>query len=211
MAEVLPENQIERPASGGALDLVRAFGEAKSAYWLEIGFGAGEHLAHQAAVHPDIGMIGCEPYINGVAALVAEIEGRDLGNLRIWPDDARLILPHLPDAAFARVFLLYPDPWPKARHHKRRFVNADNLRQVARVMADGAEFRFASDHMDYVRWTLEAARREPALEWTARGPADWRNRPADGIETRYEAKSLTGAQGVYLAFRRRPRAASGGT
>lgn len=183
---------------------------AATPIWLEIGFGAGEHLAAQAAAHPDVGFIGCEPFRNGVATLARLIDEADLGNIRIFHEDVRLLMPTLAPAVFDRVFLLFPDPWPKTRHHRRRFVNRENLDQLARTMRDGAELRFATDHADYCRWSLARIRAHGAFEWTARRAADWRDRPADATETRFEEKALgAGRQPVYLRFLRRPRDTQG--
>jgi len=174
--------------------------------WLEIGFGAGEHLAAQAAAHPEVTVLGCETFVNGIAGLLTQVETRRLGNIRLFPDDANLLMPRLAAASVARAFLLFLDPWPKARHHKRRFVQPAALDQLARVLADDAELRFASDHPGYVAWTLALVQSHPAFAWTARGPEDWQQRPADAVTTRYEAKALArGARGYYLTFRRRPR------
>lgn len=194
---LLPRLQLDatRPIAPHALFGARPL-------WLEIGFGAGEHLAEQAAAHPEIGLIGVEPFLNGVAALLAQIEARDLDNLRIVVDDARLVLAHLPDASVVRLFVLFPDPWPKARHHKRRIVNAATLADMARVMAPGAELRFATDHMGYARWVLELMQRQSAFVWQAARARDWRERPEDWPATRYERKRLTGVKPVYLRFTR---------
>ena len=174
--------------------------------WLEIGFGTGEHLAAQAQAHRDIGMIGCEPFLNGVAALVETIERNALHNIRIYPDDVRDLLDALPDASIERCFILFPDPWPKRRHHRRRFIGAANLDALARVLCDGAELRLASDHRGYVRWTLFHTLAHGAFEWTARDPADWRQRTDDWPATRYEAKALArGDECCYLRFSRRSR------
>jgi len=183
---------------------------AATPVWLEIGFGAGEHLAAQAAAHPGVGFIGCEPFRNGVATLARLIDEADLGNIRIFHEDVRLLMPTLAPAVFDRVFLLFPDPWPKTRHHRRRFVNRENLDQLARTMRDGAELRFATDHADYCRWSLARIRAHGAFEWTARRAADWRDRPTDATETRFEQKALeAGRQPVYLRFLRRPRDTQG--
>lgn len=204
--EQLPALRVSPDKLRAGQSLADLFAGHKRAYWLEIGFGGGEHLADMAAGNSDVGIIGCEPFINGVASLLSHIADANLKNVRIWDDDVRDLLPALPDAAFERIFLLYPDPWPKTRHHRRRFVNAENLSTVARLLAGGGLFRFASDHMGYVAWTLEHMCREPAFEWCAEGPADWRERPADMIETRYETKARRqGSACVYLDFRRRPR------
>lgn len=172
-------------------------------YWLEIGFGAGEHLAAQALARPDIGFLGCEPFINGVAALLAKMEADDITNIRLFDDDARLLLPRLPEGVIDRAFILFSDPWPKKRHNKRRIITPRTLDALARILRPGAELRFASDDMSYISWTLEHMRRCPEFSWPAAGPADWRNRPADAVETRYERKALAeGRRCVYLGFRR---------
>ena len=123
--------------------------------WLEVGFGGGEHVIHQAASNPDVGIIGCEPYINGVAMLLGKVRNASVDNLRIYPGDVRDMFDVLPDASISKAFLLYPDPWPKARHHRRRFVTPEHLEPLIRVLKSGAEFRVATDIPDYVRQTLE--------------------------------------------------------
>lgn len=200
---LLPQIQIAPPATG-RIHLASLF--PAPTVWLEIGFGAGEHLAAQAKAHPDIGFIGCEPYINGVASLLASIERDALVNVRVFMDDARLLIPAIPDASIGRVFVLFSDPWPKTRHWKRRLIQPAVLDDLARVMADGAELRFASDHKGYVSWTLEHVLAHPAFSWVAAGPKDWRERPADAFATRYETKALRQAVScVYLRFTRRAR------
>ena len=185
----------------------RALMPAARAVWLEIGFGGGEHMAAQAARHPDVLMLGAEPFQNGVASALRHIDEQALGNVRIQDGDARELISRLPDAAVERVFILFPDPWPKTRHHKRRFVSPENLEQLARVLKDGVEFRFGTDHMDYCRWTLAHLMDHPDFEWTAEGPGDWRRRPADWPPTRYESKAAEkGLKSAYLTFRRRKRA-----
>jgi len=170
-------------------------------FYLEIGFGGGEHLVHQAMLHPDVGIIGCEPYINGIAGLLKAIDDHALGNIRIWPQDARLLIGQLPDAALARVFILYPDPWPKARHHKRRLISREFLGALARVMQPGAELRLATDDEDYCTWMLEHLLSHPAFRWTAKSCDDWLKPPADWISTRYEQKALAaGRRPTYLRF-----------
>ena len=161
----------------------------------------------QAQAHPEVGFIGCEPFVNGVASLLSKIDEVGLGNtVRIRDDDARPLLDALPDASVGRAFILFPDPWPKARHHQRRFVQPSNLDRFARILKDGAELRFASDHAGYVRWALFHLSRHPDFEWTANSAADWRVRPADGVPTRYETKALAkGIACTYLTFRRRVR------
>ncbi|MDF1855988.1 tRNA (guanine(46)-N(7))-methyltransferase TrmB [Pseudooceanicola sp.] len=170
--------------------------------WLEIGFGGGEHLVHQAGLHPEVGIIGAEPYINGVAMLLGKIRQAGVDNLRVHPGDARDLFDVLPEASIAKAFLLYPDPWPKARHHRRRFVTPEHLAPLARVLKPGAEFRVATDIADYVRQTLEEVPRQ-GFTWLAEGPEDWRRPWADWHSTRYEQKALrAGRVPHYLTFRR---------
>jgi len=171
--------------------------------WLEIGFGGGEHMVHQAAQNPEIGMIGCEPYINGVAMLLGKIRAAGVENVAIHPGDARDLFDVLPQASIERAFLLYPDPWPKARHHRRRFVNPEFLDPLAKVLKPGAILRVATDIEDYVRQTLEQLTRHPAFDWLAETPDDWRNPWNDWHSTRYEQKALReGRKPHYLTFRR---------
>lgn len=171
--------------------------------WLEVGFGGGEHLAAQAGRNPDIGIIGAEPYIAGMAKLLTKIAARDLQNIRLYQSDARDIIGAIPDASLGRVFVLFPDPWPKTRHHKRRFVSVEMLDLLARVMRRGAELRFATDDRSYLVWALERLTVHPAFRWIAEAPADWRTRPEDWPETRYEAKALRSSRScTYLRFER---------
>ena len=142
---------------------------------LEIGFGGGEHLVEAATREPDVGFIGCEPFVNGMAKLLARIEERGLNNIRLHQGDAAEILDWLPDASLARVYLFYPDPWPKRRHRKRRFVSPENLSKLARVMTRGAELRFATNVDDYAGWTLARLRGRDDFSWTARSAKDWLN------------------------------------
>jgi len=172
--------------------------------WLEIGFGGGEHLAEQAAANPDVGIIGAEPFVAGIAKLLSKIEDADANNIRLYTEDARDILEALPDASLNRIFILHPDPWPKTRHHKRRFIQMDMLDELARVMKPGAELRFASDDKSYVSWALERFMAHDAFEWTASSPDDWCMRPDDWFKTRYEAKALkAGRACAYLSLGRR--------
>jgi len=174
--------------------------------WLEIGFGGGEHLAAQAKIYPDIGFIGCEPFINGVAKLLAAIRDDNLKNIRICDDDARPLLDAMDGDCIERAFILYSDPWPKKRHNKRRFIVKENLDRLARVMKDGAQLHFASDHMDFVSWSLQHLIAHPDFAWQARSARDWRMPPADWVPTRYEEKALArGERPAYLLFTRLPR------
>ncbi len=183
------------------IDLAARFGARP--VWLEIGFGGGEHLVHMAARYPEVAIIGCEPFINGVAMLLGKIRAAGVTNLAVHPGDARDLFDVLPDGSITKAFLNYPDPWPKARHHKRRFVTPDHLGPLARVLAPGAQFRVATDIPDYVRQTLEEVPRA-GFEWLAEGPDDWRQPWEDWFSTRYEQKALReGRVPHYLTFRRR--------
>ncbi|MFN3294681.1 MAG: tRNA (guanine(46)-N(7))-methyltransferase TrmB [Gemmobacter sp.] len=168
--------------------------------WLEIGFGGGEHLVHMAARHPDVRLIGCEPFVNGIAMLLGKIRAAGVANLALHPGDVRDLFDVLPDACLSKVFLNYPDPWPKARHHRRRFVTPGYLIPLARVMAPGAEFRVATDIPDYVRQTLEEVPKAGFELVRQAGPDEaWE----DWISTRYEQKALReGRTPHYLTFRR---------
>ena len=170
--------------------------------WLEIGFGGGEHLVHQAGLNPSVGLIGCEPFMNGVAMLLSKMRKAVGDNIRIHPGDARDLFDVLPDGAVQKAFLLYPDPWPKKRHHRRRFVTQEHLEPLARVMAKGAELRVATDIKDYVRQTLEEVPRA-GFEWLAQSARNWREPWGDWYSTRYEQKALReGRVPHYLTFRR---------
>lgn len=183
------------------IDPVAIFGDGRPV-WLEVGFGSGEHLVHQALANPGVGLIGCEPFINGVATLLGKIRRAGVTNVAVHPGDARDLLDVLPPASVAKAFLLYPDPWPKARHHRRRFVTPDHLDPLAQAMMPGAEFRVATDIGDYVRQTLVEVPRA-GFGWLAEGPADWRDPWADWHRTRYEAKAVReGRVPHYLTFRR---------
>lgn len=185
------------------LDLAALFGGRP--VWLEIGFGGGEHLVHQAALHPEVGLIGCEPYINGVAMLLGKIRSAGVANLRIHAGDVRDLFDVLPPASVSHAFLLYPDPWPKTRHHRRRFVTPEYLDPLARVLASGAEFRIATDIPGYVRQTLDQMAARDDFEAVAATPEVWHRPWEDWIPTRYEQKALReGRVPHYLTFRRRP-------
>lgn len=175
------------------------------AVWLEIGFGGAEHLIWQARHNPDVGLIGCEAFLNGIAKALTAIERERLTNVRLHHGDARDVVDRLGDQCLERIFLLYPDPWPKRRHWKRRFVNAENLRHLHRVLRPGGELRIASDIADYVAWTLIEIDRHGGFEWCAASAQDWRRRPADWPPTRYEQKAVAaGRRPAYLSFRRLP-------
>lgn len=192
------------------LDPAALFPFAPREIRLEIGFGAGEHLAHQAGAEPDVGFIGCEVFVNGVAALLARVKTDNLANVRVLDDDARRLFGRLPAASLDRVVAYFPDPWPKTRHHRRRLIQPASLDEFARILKPGGELRFATDHMEYARWTLARLLAHPAFAWTARGPGDWRERPTDSPETRYAARARRlGGRCVYLVFRRVGRSEGG--
>jgi tRNA (guanine-N7-)-methyltransferase len=206
---VLPGLAFSLPPSGG-LDPWMAFAPPPRAIWFEIGFGGGEHLAALAERHPDIGLIGCEVFENGIAKLLGEIVRRQLGNIRLFIDDARLLIAALPDASIERVFILFPDPWPKQRHKKRRIISREILDGLARIMTDGSELRLATDDHEHFSWMLERVTGHLAFEWLARRPADWRERPPGWPPTRYEEKArAAGRSPAFLRARRHPRPKSG--
>jgi tRNA (guanine-N7-)-methyltransferase len=170
--------------------------------WLEIGFGGGEHLAAQAERHPHAVIIGCEPFLNGVGSLLRHVDERGLKNVRIHADDARAVVQALPDASLDRVMILFPDPWHKARHNKRRLVQDDFAAELVRVLKPGGTLRFATDWADYADWALERFARTPGL--VRIGDADdWHAAPADHVVTRYEEKKLGDVAPIFLDFQRR--------
>jgi tRNA (guanine-N7-)-methyltransferase len=201
--KLLPLLSFALPDSG-PLDPASLFAARVREVWLEIGFGGGEHLAAQAERHPDIGFIGCEVFENGIVKLLGEIARRGLGNIRIHADDARPLLAALAPRSISRVFVLFPDPWPKARHHKRRLIAPPALDRLAELMTDRAELRLATDDPSYLAWMLEHTTNHPAFSWTARRPQDWRERPDDWPATRYEEKARkAGRVPAFLRFERR--------
>lgn len=201
---LLPRLRIDLRPGGASLDCATLFARPVTAIRLEIGFGGGEHLAHEARSHTGIGYIGCEPFVNGVAKLLAVVSAEGLDNVRIFDRDATELLAALPAGSLDRADLLFPDPWPKRRQRKRRFVSDENLAALARVLRPGAGFRFATDIDDYAGWTLARVLRSRDFAWETGGAEDWR-RPWDGWPgTRYEAKAReAGRPAAYLSFSRR--------
>jgi tRNA (guanine-N7-)-methyltransferase len=165
-------------------------------FWFEIGFGGGEHLVEQARMHPDVNFIGCEPFVNGMAKLLAAIDKEKLTNIRLYDGDARLILERLPDASIERLFILFPDPWPKVRHHKRRIISQEGLALFYRKLMPQGVLRLATDHVDYGAWMLEHLVAFGKFEWTAKSSADWKNPPADWVKTRYQVKAEAEGRGA---------------
>lgn len=173
-----------------------------AATWLEIGFGGGEHLAAQAERRPDVLMLGAEPFLNGVASALRHIDEKQLANVRVHAGDARDLMALLPAASLERIFVLFPDPWPKVRHHKRRLVDDPFIAQTARVLQPGGRLRFATDWTDYADWALERVLRSPAFSWIAESPDDWKCAPWDHATTRYELKRLGDCTPLWLEFTR---------
>ena len=170
--------------------------------WLEVGFGGGEHLVHQAVQNPNVGLIGAEPYINGIAMLLGKIRGAGAKNIRVHPGDARDLMDVLPAGSIEKAFLLYPDPWPKKRHHRRRFVTPEHLELLYDILAPGAEFRIATDIQDYVRQAMEEVPKA-GFQWMAEQASDWRAPWGDWLSTRYEQKALReGRVPTYLTFQK---------
>ena len=199
---LLPRLAIDLAAAAPA-DLAALFPHAVGAVRLEIGFGGGEHLFAQASAEPGVGFIGCEPFVNGMAKVLALIEAGKTHNIRLFAGDAVDLLGWIPAAALARIDLLYADPWPKRRHWKRRFVQDDTVAMIARVLRPGGIFRFATDVEDYAAWTLERLLRAPDFAWTAQCADDWRLPWPGFAGTRYEAKARReGRRPCYLEFRR---------
>lgn len=203
MHELLPRVSLPLETEPPA-NMRKGFAAPVREVWLEIGFGGGEHLLWQARHNPHAGLIGAEPFEDGVVKVLAAIEDEGHGNILLHADDARALLRWLPAASIGRAFVLFPDPWPKRRHLKRRLVNAHFLGQLARVMQTGAELRIGTDIGDYARTILMAFQQSGAFVWRAESPADWRFRPADWPSTRYEEKAIReGRRCYYLCFRRK--------
>ena len=199
METLLPSIALD-PAAGPVDP--RALAPDAAETWLEIGFGGGEHLAAQAARRPDVLALGAEPFLNGAASALRHIEAAGLSNVRLHVGDARELLAALPEASLDRIFVLFPDPWPKARHHKRRLIQRETVAELARVLRPGGRLRFATDWADYADWALERFLAEPRLAWIAERADDWRSPPADHLPTRYEAKRLGDIAPVFLEIER---------
>jgi tRNA (guanine-N7-)-methyltransferase len=197
---LLPKLSLSLQAGGDP----RGYFDGVREVWLEIGFGAGEHLYWQAQNNPEVGLIGAEPYEMGTAKLLTKLAEAPLANVRLYEGDGREIIEALPDASLGRFFLLFPDPWPKTRHHKRRFLQMEMLDQLARVLKPGAELRFATDDKSYLPYALERLMAHPAFAWTATGPGDWKARPAGWPPTRYETKAIKGPP-TFLRFVRQDK------
>ena len=185
--------------------LADQFAHAPSDVFLEIGFGGGEHLAGLALAKPDAGFIGAEPFVNGVATMLRHIKRQDLKNVLLWDDDVRQVLPKLHDGCLAGAYVMFPDPWPKRRHASRRILNPVMMKTLARLIRPKGMLLLASDDSTAKRWLLQAATAHSGFSWTARRPADWRNRPADTFETRYMRKAYSAARAPsWFCFERIP-------
>lgn len=197
--DLLPKLAIPETGKG---DLIPAtlFGAPTRGVWLEIGFGGGEHLAGQAARHPEIGFIGAEPFVDGVAKLLTAIDEQALSNIRLRRGDARDLVATFADASIDRAFILFPDPWPKTRHRKRRLIQPDFVAELARILKPGAPLRFATDWSDYASRALADILRDGRFTWTAERADDWRRPPADHVTTRYQEKRLGDCEPVFLDF-----------
>jgi tRNA (guanine-N7-)-methyltransferase len=201
VADFLPRVEISELPENRPFDPRPLFAPGIDDVWLEIGFGGGEHLLAQAEVHRRTGFVGCEPFLNGVVKLIGALQDRGLDNVRIYRDDARLLLARLPDASLGRAFVLFPDPWPKTRHHKRRIISPPVLDDLARVLRPGAELRIATDDAGYLDWILCHVLGHGGFDWLARRPADWRDKPDDWPDSRYGDKArLAGRRCTYLRF-----------
>jgi len=202
MDGLLPSLAIDLPTAG-ELDLGAIFADPPRSVWLEIGFGGGEHLATEARNFPEMGFIGCEPYVNGMAKILSQIEAHNIGNIRLFAGDAVELLAWLPPRSLSRIDLIHPDPWPKRRHWKRRFVQDTTVAAMARVLKQHGEFRFVSDIDDYCAWTLSHLARSRDFSWLAERADDWRL-PWEGFTlTRYGRKAeREGRAATYLRFRR---------
>jgi tRNA (guanine-N7-)-methyltransferase len=199
----LLETLLPRIASPATAFDPRALMPGAAEVWLEIGFGGGEHLAARAATRPDVLFLGAEPFLNGVASALRHIEEADLANVRLHAGDARDLMARLPGVCLDRMFVLFPDPWPKARHHKRRLVGPAFIAEAARILKPGGGLLFATDWEDYADQVLTRFLASPDFRWTARTADDWRRAPADHVTTRYEAKQLGDCGPLWLAFDRR--------
>ncbi|MDM8009386.1 MAG: tRNA (guanine(46)-N(7))-methyltransferase TrmB [Parasphingorhabdus sp.] len=198
--KLLPQIAVptEGPVTAAAL-----FGTDRPMHF-EIGFGAGEHLASRADMLPDHGFIGCEPYLNGVVGALQHVRDQHLGNVRLHMGNALDVLERIPDGSLSFVYLLHPDPWPKARHAKRRFMNHGPVDLIAAKLKPGGEFRFGTDHPVYLEWAMMIMSQRDEFEWLCQSPKDWMVRPGGWPETRYEAKARRQGHDVwYFRYRRK--------
>jgi tRNA (guanine-N7-)-methyltransferase len=203
IADLLPQLSFDLASPPPPAGLGELFGPGVDQVKLEIGFGGGEHLIAEAEAHPETGFIGCEPYVNGMAKILAQIEARSIRNIRLFAGDAAELLAWAPPGSLARIDLIHPDPWPKRRHWKRRFVQDATVAEMARVLRRDGEFRFVCDIDDYSAWTLAHLTRSTDFAWTAERARDWQQPFAGYTMTRYGRKAeREGRRAAYLHFRR---------
>jgi len=191
--DVLPALLISNP---------KEYVQKHNKIWLEIGYGCGEHLAHRAKNNPDVSFIGCEVYAHGIAALVQEVSDEKIQNISLFTEDARLLIDDLPDKSVDRVFILFPDPWPKRRHYKRRIINQETLDKLHRILKDDGRLNLATDHPEYARWMLAHIIHHDKFHWLANKPDDWKTPPKGHIKTRYEEKLKADHPPVFLNFKK---------
>ena len=201
MRQFFPKIQLHLEDKADVVSPRAFFPENVREIWLEIGFGAGEHLVCQASRNPDVGFIGCEPFLNGVSSLTKKIALDKLTNIRIFPDDARILLSRLKEGEINRLFLLFPDPWPKERHKKRRMISKENLKCFSKIMADGGEFRFSTDHTEYAEWTIAEMTKQLAFDCVYKGTRRSAVQTNDWPRTRYEQKAiLANREPIFLRY-----------
>lgn len=201
LAKLWPEVSLELPEHA-MINPHDLFAPSLTEVWVEIGFGGGEHLAAQAALHPEIGFVGCEPFVNGVASLIMKIQYQALKNIRIVKDDARLLLARLPDKSVNCFFVLFPDPWPKKRHNKRRIIQNTSVDLFARILKPGGLLKMATDDAPYAEWMQDIMLQHPEFELVLDGRTSVYERPVNWPPTRYEQKGIAqGRDPVYLVYR----------
>jgi len=202
MDSVMPYAEIILPKGDELIAPKSFFEKPVNDVRLEIGFGSGEHLIYQAINNSEIGFIGCEPFINGISALCLEIKKHNIKNIKIWSDDARILMLRIEKKSLDKIFLLHPDPWPKTKHHKRRFIQKESLDIIHNLLKENGQLRMATDHVDLAKWLLEKTYFHAGFKWEAESADDWCNPPDDWLETRYCEKGKTaGRPPVYLNFR----------
>ena len=206
MAKLLPLVEIKIADSDLKINPESFFLEPFDEIWFEVGFGSGEHLVWQATQNPKVGFIGCEPFLNGVGRLLAKVDEKTLTNIRIFRDDARILIQQMRSASIARAFFLFPDPWPKARHKKRRIISTPVINQLSELLTDNAELRIATDDSDYKESILQQVLSSGKFDWLACGAKDWQGRSLDWPETRYEIKANKACRrSTFFRFRRKPQ------